>query len=829
MHTDNKSNNITINTNIELLSNDTNRKLSIYPYKISVIAQFKKSSVDKEIQVVDFGDVCVNSTSTKFTSIKNNGGLKLTISEPFVKVSEFSIVSPISVITAEINDTLKYEIEFTPDSVGIFTDTILFTAQPCDLEISIILKGRGVVNDIAIEPDRITDRINVNTTKEYIVSVKSQSPQDVMIDSAKLYLDGNSLVPDNFEISILSSFPMLLSGYSTRNINISAFSEEEKIVSCNLKVFYKSACQDSVIIPIQIEFIDNNITFLDTKDSIIYSLSNNKLCEMKQTFDTVYINSSQTFLLNTLSIINNAPQYKIVSNFNLPIQIDSGASLQIIISFEPNTTGNFKDYLVLEVQNITTNIIKYDTLPLSNSYNFANTYLSQNSFDFGLFEKCEDIITQPLKIYNTGSISDTCYFDLENIPAFITITDNFEIQINNINNSVIVPAMDSISILITCHPELIEDKGIYNNSFNIRTTVCPKNYAVNLHSNLDEISIFTTPSILDFGNVWIDSTKQDTIVITNTSPFEINIDDIKLSQTQNFTLNTNFPFILKVGETKPILVAFIGNITTIYTSDITINASRTCEITNIVPVIATIPSEIYFVEVAWNSVKAIPGENAILLATVVKADHPFIVEQIAIHINMDFKLFYPEKLFVLDNDNNIFPLPFEYHYPDGIDATIPELYAKNILNTKKIFLQMEGLTMLSEPASTSVSFGKFDIMTEKIVALNKIDGDFEIYDYCDDGGMRANPIFMPTFTAEIPNIIIENKNLIIDFYATDDIPITVEIINLLGEQVFVDTIKIEKGKSSRYFYTNQFPIGSYFIKLSAYHYQPILQQIINIK
>ena len=817
----------TVNFNIVVNNNDRFRYASVYPYEISVSAIFKFPAVDKIQQIIDFGDVCVNTKTTQQVTVKNTGELTLTLPLPQTKISEFIFLN-IPQLPKQIapRDSIIYRIEFFPKSSGIFVDTVRIIAQPCNTEYEIILLGRGVVNDIEIAPQEINDRINVKIAKEYQFKIKSNSPQIIKIDSAKLLT-----VQDIDEISLLTNFPFDLQQNEEKIIRISAYSEEEKIVICELEIFYSSSCFDSLKIPLHIEFIDNQITYTDKNDNPVYKFSDNYTCKIEKVFDTIYVNNLQNYTFQSLRLARGLSEFEIenYSDLNLPKEILALSKIEIIVSFMPTVEGIYEEELVFEMMSAATNEVRFDTLYFSKTFRQTNTCLrvNENGFDFGLFELCESPIEKTLTIVNTGTLNDTCIFDFSNLPkCFAFVNDS--LYFNNLFE-IEVPALDSVSVKIILNPKNAEPKTIFSDFFMIRTKVCPQEFEINLKYISDEISLTVSSKTLDFGDVWINTVRNDTLIITNNSVFEIEITDFNLQPNIYFNHSETLPFTLKSGAFKRIPISFISDITGDFEATINIFANRFCEIQESLLLKATVPDERYTVEIIWNKTKAIPGENAVFEA--VAAVYPankLSPTQIDFHIKMDYKLFYPEKLFFIDANDNAIPLQFDYKFPAGVSSSLQGNAAKYALDFEKVFLRMEGLALLSAPKETQIEFEKFEITTEKIYTVEQIEGEFEIYGFCEYNGWRSNLKYLPTYEAEIPNIINSN-NLEINFTATGEIAVTVEIVDLLGSNLHTEKVDLEKGEKQKNIDLRLITSGSYFIKFSSDYYLPIIRQVIIAK
>ena len=803
--------------NVLLNNSDRRRAKSENPYKISVTATFKFPSISPKTQIIVFGDVCVYYMTMREVSVKNTGELTLNIPYPQTILDEFIFLNLSPVLTHQIspNDSIIYSVEFAPKTVGNFVDTVKFIAQPCDTEYEIILIGRGVFNEIEISPQEINDKINIKIAKEYQIKIKSNSPQLITVDSLKLLT-----VQGENEVILLTEFPFNLQTNEEKTITVSAYSEEEKIVIYSLQIYYSSSCFDSLKIPIQIEFIDNKITYTDKFDNPVLNFSDNYSCEKVKIFDTIYVQNLENYIFQNLHFANSLSEFKIENilylsqeiSENLPKEIVKDSKIEIIISFEPTAEGIFEESLIFEMTNFATNETQFDTLYFSKTFRKSEISISENLFDFGLFELCEEPIERMLIITNTGTLNDTTIFNISNLSncfSFIVAENIFENSFE-----IEIPANETVEIKIILNPQLAEPKTLFSDSFKILTKVCPKEFDVNLKYQSEEISLTVSPKTLDFGDVWINTEKFETVIITNNSIFEVEISDFLIEPNIYFSHSETLPFILQSGQSKQIQISFISDFSDDFEATVNIFANRFCEISETVLLKATVPDERYTVEIIWSKTQAVPGKNAVIEATVAKPIYQLSPTQIDFHIKMDYKLFYPEKLFFIDENDNAKQLEFAFKYPAGLTSSLSENDAKTVMNFGKTFLRMEGLALLSDPKTTEIEFEKFEISTEKVYTVEQEEGEFAIYGFCEANGYRSVLKFLPTFESTVPSIINSNELEII-FDATDKISITVEVLNLLGETIKTENFDLEKGENKFVLNLGEISNGVYYVSFTS--------------
>lgn len=825
----------TIQIKIDIYTDDTLRLGSISPYLTTINAIILKPSMKAISQIIDFGDVCINSTSAKNVEIINTGNTNLFLPTTRSKINEYQI-HPTTTITIRQNDTANYQVVFSPTRIGNFIDTIKLLARPCDLEYEIILQGRGVRNEIEVIPNILTRKLSKSVVYQLPVKIKSNSPQTITIDSAKLELPYSN---NNNEIQIITKFPLILLGNSEVNIDLSAYSDEEKIVSTRLILYYSSECINSISIPISLEFMDNHIEYADVFGNPVFGFTSNRYCSSVKQFDTIFVKNTQDYILKSVYLANGLIEYKIESDLDLPQTISADSKIEIVVSCETNSEGTFNEILVFEILNLNTNETRFDTLHLSHNFQKSDIVIKNNLLDFGLFEKCEPAITRTLTIYNNGILTDTCFFDLTNLSECFL----FNGEPNNlvVNNFVPVLAKDSAVVVFVCIPELTQYNSVQNNFaveeiIPIRTSVCPQNFEIILKYQREDIQLLITPSIIDFGDVWVNEEKFEILQIINPTNFDIEITGFDFSALsvsvpdEYFAHNFSIPFVLAAQQKIDILISFRSDLSAMdFSALLNIRARRFCEIESQISLFANVPDEKYIVNIRWSKTTAMPGKSAVIEAFIENPVPNLAPEFFDFHIKMDYNLFQPLRMYFYDeNQNEHRILDYVFHYPDGISGRIVGDNARNIFNTSRRFLRIEGSALLSSPDTTSISFSDLEVRTDKRYQIEQIDGVLSLTDYCGFNGARGSLTFLSTFDAKVSENIIDN-NLEIIFTTSGEILVTVEMLDITGSIVLVADFELGTGEQRVFLSTDNFLAGKYFIRFAADFNEPQVQQIIILK
>lgn len=765
--------------NLNINNNDTRRATSITPYIITFNVNFQNSALDTDVVEIDFGYVCVGDSKRGYGEFSNIGGTDLSMPIPPIQVPEFEYKNAPTM--ASKGENISYEIVFTPSDVGNFTDTLKVKTEPCGLEYILILKGTGVENSIEISPEPLIDYVVVGVSKQEFVTIKSHSVQPITIDSAKWVTSAD-------EIQLVTEFPIIINGNSSKDIIFTVSSSIPKIVNGTLRLYYHSACSQDTTLNIQIEFTENVLNFTDIPGEIITELKHNIACEKQDFNDTIFITNTRHYILDTITLLqNNIPVdnnavFGITHTHILPMNVSDNSKIPFEIYFLPISDTIINLQVEVKARNSETNSISYTRLPVMLSFFEAKIEVSPSSVDFGYVEFCDTNLTKIYTFHNYGS-GDNIYIT-HSLPDYIDISPtDFYLGKN-----------DSLQVKIVLSPSLAEN-GEHNYEITATSKTCLQDLKLDCHYIKDTISILLSNNSLDFGEVWVDDIEQRTTTITNNSHFSLTIDSINITPNTYFYTLQNTPFLLLSGESKEIVLYFTADIPNAkYDANMILYASRSCSTFVSGTLSASIPNELYSVGIVWNDVITIPGDtNVILTATLLNDYSKTEATGIDLHIAMDYKLFDPIHLSISIDGKNWETLQYEFSYPDGITATINSEDAKQILNSKHEFLRLRGMTLVSMPEKTDVYFEKFIINTEKQYKVLQDTGSVRIAGYCGEGsGIRAIG-FLPLFGVEMPSVIYGDA---LPIQCKTDAPqiISVSVANSIGQVIYSEEIALSNNK-----------------------------------
>lgn len=801
----------TLKGNIVIVNNDNKRPSSIHPNTVKFTAIFYKTLLDKDTINIDFGNVCVGSSALETRELTNLSNLTVSFKNTKQENNIFEIIEAPK--NANFKQKVHYKVRFSPNKIGRFNDTIEVDVSPCNTKLVLILKGCGVLNNVEIEPEKITDKLNINIAKNYEVAVKSNSIQDIKISEAKIV----PILPET-EISFITDFPLNLISKHTEKIELTIESNSEIHYSGNLILYLESECFDTIYVPIDIEFINNNLEYTDTKGDIAYKFNHNLTCENTKSYDTIFVSNTQAYTFEEVKFDKNTPEYNIISLPNLPMKVEAESKIKIVTSFEATSEGNFSNSLIFRMLDSATQETRFDTIYFHNEYRRSNITLLDTILDFGLVETCDLPKTLYIRFRNSGTLSDTLYFDRDVLPNYYKI---------NVNSLAILPETKD-SVEVQFYPELVE--SLPNKSFiplKIRSTVCPKNFTTNIKSHTNSIELKIENKNLDFGEVWINTKETLELEIKNTSLFDIEIIEIKLEPDNNFSIDTTLPLAIKSQSSIKIPVSFMADKSDFYTAKVFLSAKRSCNLNDTLNLAASVPVEKYFATLKFDSTSALPGKQTTLSAFIVSPVTELLAKEINFTIDMNNYLFFPKKMFLIDK-NIKEEIEFNFSLADGISSKISEEHANSILSTKGKFLEIEGLALLYNPNSTKISFKNFDITTDKLYEITQENGEFKLSDYCGNSvGLYGRINFLAEITPNYSNVISDNFD--INFSATQNSFVNIKIMDLTGKCVFFKTLSLKKGENNFIFPMDKISTGTYNLQINNAFYLIVSDKLLIVK
>ena len=140
-----------------------------------------------EQSILDFGDVRINTSSTKQIEVSNFGQELLTVFIPDATCFDVSLPSKNELLVINSLETQAVSIEFTPNVLGEINDALsLLSNDPVNNPYNFIVTGNGVQPEIASIHETGIDCGSVyltDTSENFLIEIENTGSMDLIIDT----------------------------------------------------------------------------------------------------------------------------------------------------------------------------------------------------------------------------------------------------------------------------------------------------------------------------------------------------------------------------------------------------------------------------------------------------------------------------------------------------------------------------------------------------------------------------------------------------------------------------------------------------------------------
>ncbi|MCE5305285.1 choice-of-anchor D domain-containing protein [bacterium] len=759
------------------------------PLSILLVCTLESEDISVKNMNIDLGDICLDSQSDTLISLINKGNITSNLSiienckPPFsLQVDQFDI---------EATRSGEIQLHFSPTKTGSFLDTLILQTGDCK-KITLYLKGRGIDGALSIQPNSISDMITTNQSKTFSIKISN-------IGNIPLGIVNYSFNPP------LSGFTADLQPILTQNIDTTQSITFDLIITANQAGSYSGEicfeadgiCPTSICIPVELTSVARSIT---TDQSIDFG----KIYCDGLLYDTLWIRNKGTIPDTVTQItISGESCFSIYQSPQIPAFINGNDSVGVIILFLPINEGDFSANLHIETIQPKGQIFD---IPITGS--FYRSVISSNTtlLDFGILEKCDEPITKQFTIYNNGMLDEiltAIQKDFGNYYSF-DLLDNIPL-----------PGKDSVIISITFHPDIAQNEGNYLGEVTWASSSCPDTIKIDFIAKIIEPKLSYSKFDINFGNVWKDEIKFDTIQVNNNSAVTRQIKMIQLPDNSDFqivAMNNNvkvdFPISIRPNTSIELIVSFNASKVGDFGDNFIIEESSVCKDTLEFHLQSVVPNEQYYARIFIEDYE-IPYDNILTFYVELSEDLPKVIaDSIQFAIDFDKYLFYPMKLGVRDENLNSYN-SIEYNYLNGrINASINYQQSQYLLNNKGKIIAITGLTLFSSPTITPLIISDFQVFTKKELYLTKEDGELKVLDICEP--LARNKIIINNNISfiELPTQIIENQTLELIAHNLKD-GSSISIYNSFGQKMIEQSLP--KGNNTISINIKDFPSGIYFI------------------
>ncbi len=749
------------------------------PINILLIAKMNTEDVRIKDSVINLGNVCINSVKDSIIKLENKGNIDAYLRIQDSVASPFSLTFPWNPKIAK-NDFLNFSIKFAPTKIGWYTDTLFMTTGECG-SLRIIIYGNAVSSDFDIMPNGIKDIIKKDEQKSYSIDIKNTG--NTYLNISKFYLNPPN---SDFEAELMEILPYNLKISETKSVNIVIKSKNNINYIGEICFEADEFCPTKKCVPIEISSVYRYLTIGNKIEPKLI------ICDGYSKDSVLIINRGTSVDTITTIELDGNPEFKILNSIKLPYYINPGDTLKIVFEFISNNEGNFSSILNIKSIDPEGQLL---TIPIDITFKKTTISVSQNKFDFGMHESCDDILTKQIILNNTGLQTNEIVILPNNLPDYLSvIPSNFNIDANS--NS---------SIEIRINPNLIPNDGAYSHDLILQSSICPQQIPITITGELHNPRLIYSTKFLDFGNVEVEETKVLRITVENQSKVKRELNSLKLPQNSEFKVLTTFPIEIKPNETKFIDLQFLSYVSGKFTDKIEFMESSSCSELVEIELRSIAPDEFYTSKVWIGEYIASINDEITIDVHLTQSLRKLYAKGLNLQISFDEFLFYPFS-FRWINKNKFESIPFNYQF-GSINVEFDEVQSQEILNNENVIFKISGKVLASVPTETPLRIDKFDISTTKSNSITK-----------QDGLLRLTPFCTPEVSHKIiimvePELAIQKSQDIWNFkfnYLQGGEKI--EIYNVLGMQI--DQIELNKDTKEIKYNVSKFAPGLYFIRFN---------------
>lgn len=750
------------------------------PINILLVAKMNSEDVKIKDTVINFGNICLNTTKDTVIKLENKGNIAA-----YLRIQD-SVLAPFSMIfpwnpTIDRNGSLSFALKFTPKNIGKYSDTLIMSTGNCG-SIKIIITGNGVLSDFAINPNSIKDIIKKNDTKIYPLDITNTGNTNLTITkftinppNGELEMVLQDLLPLNLDLNQSKQLNLRI----TPKTNINYFGE-----ICFEADYF---CPVKKCIPIEISSLYRFLVFgnkIEPRTLLCNGLAR----------DTVWIINRGT-LIDTISSIglDGNPEFRIISPTTFPQYIDLGDTLKIIVEFQANEEGTYST--LLNVQSIDPEG-QLLTMPLSIDFKKTTLSVSQNSFEFGISESCDQIITKQVIVTNTGLQTNEFTVLPSNLPNYL--------QVKPLTGS--IDGNSQITLEIKVDPKLITNEGNYSVDLLLQSSICPQQIPIKISGELHNPKLVYSTKILDFQSVEVEETKVLRIIIQNPSKISRKVSLVSAPQYDQFQILTQLPIDILPNETKYLDVKFQSYSSGLFNDRIELLESSSCSENVSIELKAIAPNEFYTAKVWIGEYVASVNDDISIDLNLTQSLRKLYAKSLDVQISFDEYLFFPKNVQWLDG-NKIFENK-NYQYGFGkLSIIFDENQAQQILNNENAIIKINGKVLASVPTQTPLKIDKFEISTSKAYSIERQNGLLKLTPFCTPE--VSHKIYI---LAEPQVKITQSDNSLNMKFSNLTGNEILEIYNLVG--VKLDKIELTKETKELNYNIANFPSGLYFIRFN---------------
>ncbi len=674
------------------------------PFALTFSGEARRSALLSEQSSYDFGRVCIGERQEIRIRLANHGTLTAFLSQP-------RVASPFA---AELEDrrnpplllggdTLGLRIRFSPAWEGVFRDTVVLTATPCGERIAIAVSGEGIRAALQAIPPRLQENIPAAEARTLSLQLLATGSAHVRVDRYRW----DPPAPSWLRLREPTPGTWLQSGQSWPLVLELTPTEEPATYSGTLCLESDAECPTALCIPVTLqrtrlqlaveriaEHWQSLCTPLDTTARVL-SLSNP---------------TSHPVVITAIAVDPPSETFQLIELPPMPFALEPASSLTIRLRIRTVVEGQTEATLRLVLED--SSVL---TFPLrAEFYRSRLELLSPPVVEIGSLEPCEAERVVLIPVLNDGQLTDTVAVELQSESSAFRLQGP---------SSIVLPGGSTDTVRVVLSPAALPD-GETTAMLYIRTLLCPtvsqvRLVAIGIHPRLR-----IQPAVLDWDTVWLGEQQWRTLRVENPSPVPLRIDAISVEPpTAGFTVEAPpLPLLLPAGQELPLTLSFTAADSGHFHAELRIVAHATCPLTTTALLRASVPPEVYALQLWIEHHVARAGDTVYIPLWLRGATQRAQVEELTVSLQFDPAVLLPLALL-----REGFPVAFSYD-GGGIlyisTALTPEASADAV--TPQPVAVLVGQALASIPSETPLHFLNATVVARRQTVLSTTDGRLSV-------------------------------------------------------------------------------------------------------
>jgi photosystem II stability/assembly factor-like uncharacterized protein len=780
---------------LRLVNNDLTTARGIKNvYDIGLNAEVLRTKIFTADDVLDFGDICLGDSLELQTDITNQGSQTgaVYIDKVVGEGYTFKFATADRRLYLNPGDSNKVIVKFKPESIGKQDGYILLIDELCGDSIIVDITGVGIDSELEIDPKSINELVQRKQLLQKIVTIKNTGNTEVTIKS----LVANPDFPD-MNFTYIPTGDQVLAPDASIEYTLSFIFDVDTTYVGEICVVAEAPCELDACIQVQIkshslslDFSHDYVEFEDlfcqaTEKTVEFSIKNVGIAD-DNIFEIKLEDETQGFSLA------NVPA--------LPKPISTNEELKFDIKFLPVIPGEYSTRLIIKSDNMYDDSVSID---VSGNYYKTSTSVNINKFDFGIFEVCDDIVTQEIVLTNSGNYDDTLKVSKINSIAGVSV---------NPNDFIYVAQGETSILTISLTPNKMSDVDKYTELITLVSQICPDIIEIEADFEIIDPNLTIVPDLIEFGKVWITEDSIKTVVITNNSQRTIEVTEADFAPPEPLLELLDDPKgIYNPGDSRNIRIKLDARVEKTVSSNLYLVEETSCIDSLFYPITGEVPDEEY--EITVRIGRYVKTNNTpVTFQVELENSSPHITATgIDFQLNFNPFLFYPDELFI---DRIIVDNKIDFVWEkEGIVAHIPEKFAENLLKKDKVIIFVSGRAFSDPDDSTDLVIEKFEINSTKEVTVNKIDGKLVVEPHCTSQiGLRLS--YLPQIESSFDNFI-RDDDLNVEIEADKSVRIFFRITDYMGRVASTGFYQLSKGVNQIDLDVRELSSGTYFLRIQS--------------